>query len=138
MTFLLDTNVVSETRKPRPDQNVVAWLTSVSRSDLFVSTMVIGELRRGVEMLYRRDRQRAMALDQWLTDLLNEYAERVLPVTVEIAEEWGRMNVPDRLPAIDAILAATAKVHRMTLVTRDTGRLAQYGVMILNPFEPVD
>ncbi|HYI13879.1 MAG TPA: type II toxin-antitoxin system VapC family toxin [Thermomicrobiales bacterium] len=137
MNYLLDTNVVSEGRKPRPDPNVVAWLTSVSSSDMFVSTMVIGELRRGVEMLHRRDLQRATALDQWLQELLNEYADRILPVTVEIAQEWGRMNVPDLLPAVDAILAATAKIHRMTLVTRDTGRLAQYGVTILNPFEPI-
>ena len=88
-------------------------------------------------MLYRRDLQRATALDQWLQELLNEYADRILPVTVEIAQEWGRINVTDLLPAVDAILAATAKIHRMTLVTRDTGRLAQYGVTILNPFETI-
>ena len=137
MNYLLDTNVVSETRKPRPDPNVVTWLTSVSRSDMFISAMVIGELRRGVEMLYRRDRQRATALDQWLQGLVNEYADRILPVTVDIAQEWGRMNVPDLLPAVDAILAATAKVHGMTLVTRDTGRLALHGATLLNPFEPI-
>ena len=137
MIYLLDTNVVSEARKPRPDLNVLAWLTAVSKSDMFISTMVIGEIRRGVEMLYRRDRQRATALDQWLQSLLNEYADRILPVTVDIAQEWGRMNVPDLLLAVDAIIAATAKVHGMTLVTRDTGRLALHGVTILNPFEPM-
>jgi toxin FitB len=63
--------------------------------------------------------------------------DRILPVTLEIAEEWGRMNVPDKLPIVDGMLAATAKVHGMTLVTRDTGRLALHGVTLLNPFEPI-
>lgn len=137
MNYLLDTNVVSEGRKARPNPNVVEWMTSVPRTSLFVNVLVIGELRFGVESLYRRDLQRATALEHWLQDLLNEYADRILPVTVEIAEEWGRMNVPDRFPVIDGLLAATAKVHRMTLVTRDTGRLDQYGVTILNPFKSI-
>jgi predicted nucleic acid-binding protein len=137
MNYLLDTNVVSEGRKPRADPNVAAWMRSVPRTSMFVSALVIGELRRGIELLYRRDRQRATALNRWLQELLHEYDNRILPVTVEIAEEWGRMNVPDRLPAVDGLLAATATIHRMTLVTRDTGRLEHYGVNILNPFEPI-
>ena len=137
MNYLLDTNVVSEGRKPRPNPNVVAWITAVPRTSLFVNALVIGELRRGIELLYyRREIQRATILEHWLQNLLNEYEDRILPVTVDIAEEWARMNVPDLLPVADGLLAATAKVHRMTLVTRDTGRLAQYGVTILNPFEP--
>jgi toxin FitB len=137
MNFLLDTNVVSEGRKSRADPHVVTWLNSVPRNSLFTSALVIGELRRGVESLYRRDRRQATSLEHWLQGMLNEYADRILPVTVEIAEEWGRMNVPDRLPAVDGLLAATAKIHRMTLVTRDTGGLAQYGVTLINPFEAI-
>lgn len=137
MNYLLDTNVVSEGQKPRPNSNVVHWLGSIPGSSLFISTLVIGELRQGVEMLYRRDRQRATTLEHWLQAMLTAYADRMLPVTVEIAEEWGRMNVPDRLPTVDGLMAATAKVHRMTFVTRDVGRLSHYGVTILNPFEPL-
>lgn len=136
MNYLLDTNVVSEGRKSRPDPNVTMWMHSAPRNNLYVSALVIGELRRGVELLYRRDRQRANALDFWLQGILNEYVDRILPVTAEIAEEWGRMGVPDPIPAVDGMIAATAKIHRMTLVTRDTGRLAQYGVTLFNPFEP--
>lgn len=137
MNYLLDTNVVSEGRKLRPNPHVAEWMLSVPGNDLFVSALVIGELRRGVESLFRRDRPRATALEHWLQGILNSYADRILPITVEIAEEWGRMNVPDQLPAVDGLLAASAKIHRMTLVTRDTGRLAQHGVAILNPFEPI-
>lgn len=137
MNFLLDTNVVSEGRKPRADPQVKEWMGSVPSSSLFVSALVIGELRHGVELLHRRDPRQAVTLEGWLQEFINEFVDRILPVTVEIAEEWGRMNVPDRLPAVDGLLAATAKIHRMTLVTRDVGRLAQYGVAIINPCEPI-
>jgi predicted nucleic acid-binding protein len=136
MSYLLDTNVVSEGRRSRPDPNVVAWMSSVPRDSLFVSVLVIGELRRGVDLLYRRDNQQGRALERWYQGILTAYADRILPVTYDIADEWGRMNVPDRLPAVDGLMAATARIHRLTFVTRDVGRLAQYGVDVLNPFEP--
>ena len=137
MTFLIDTNVVSETRKRRPDQSVIEWFSSVPRADVYLSVLVIGELRIGSELLRRRDIQQAVAIEGWLGSLIEAFRGRTLPVTLEIAEEWGRMNFPDKLPTVDGLLAATAKVHGMTLVTRDTGRLALHGVTLLNPFEPV-
>ncbi len=137
MNFLLDTNVVSEGRKLRADPHVKEWMDSVPSSSLFVSALVIGELRYGVEPLHRRERRQGVALEGWLQEFIREFIDRILPVTVEIAAEWGRMNVPDRLPAVAGLLAATAKIHRMTLVTRDTGRLDRYGVAIINPFEPI-
>jgi predicted nucleic acid-binding protein len=111
-------------------------MSSVPRDSLFVSVLVIGELRRGVDLLYRRDNQQGRALERWYQGILTAYADRILPVTYDIADEWGRMNVPDRLPAVDGLMAATARIHRLTFVTRDVGRLAQYGVDVLNPFEP--
>jgi hypothetical protein len=101
---------------------------------LFTSVLVVGEIRRGVERLRRRDTAQATLLDEWLSALEHQFADRVLPVTMEIAEEWGRLNVPDPLPTIDGYLAATAKVHGLTIVTRNTRDLERTGVTLLNPW----
>lgn len=134
MTFLLDTNVISEARKPAGDANVRAWLTSVRGTDLYLSVLVVGEVRQGITRLRRRDPVQAAVYEAWLTRLHQHYAGRILPITAEIAEEWGRLNVPDPLPVIDGLLAATARVHGLTLVTRNTADLARSGVRMLNPF----
>jgi predicted nucleic acid-binding protein len=108
VSFLLDTNVVSEVPKSRADADVLAWMASVTAADLYLSVLVVGEIRRGVEGLRRRDPAQAAVYDVWLTGLRRDYADRILPVTAEIAEEWGRLNVPDPIPTIDGLLAATA------------------------------
>ena len=136
MAFLLDTNVLSEARRKRPDPNVQAWFASVSGSDLFLSVLVIGEIRRGIEALRGRDPARVADIDGWLAGLTRHYGERILPVTAEIAEEWGRLGAPNRVSCVDGLLAATARVHRLTLVTRNTADVARAGVPVLNPFEP--
>jgi toxin FitB len=136
MSFLLDTNVVSEARKPAANPNVQAWLASVPGLELYLSVLVIGEIRQGIERLRRRDPAQAAVYETWLSTLLRDYADRVIPVTAEVAQEWGRLNVPDPLPVIGGLLAATAKVRGWTLVTRNTGDLANSGVRLLNPFEP--
>lgn len=137
MSFLLDTNVLSEARRRQAgDVRVKAWLSSVASADLFTSALVVGEIRRGVERLRRKDTIQANLLDEWLATLKQQFADRVLPVTMDIAEEWGRLNVPDPLPTIDGYLAATARVHGLTLVTRNTPDLARTGVMLLNPWLP--
>jgi predicted nucleic acid-binding protein len=137
VSFLLDTNVVSEARKPRGNQNVKGWLDSVPGDDLYLSVLTVGEIRRGIENLRSRDRAQAIVFETWLMALQDGYADRLLPVTTEIAEMWGRLNVPDRIPAVDGLMAATARVHNMTLVTRDTTALARSGVQLLDPFLPV-
>ena len=136
MAFLLDTNVISEARRPAADPNVRAWLASVPDADLYVSALVIGEVRQGIERLRRRDPARVEVFEAWLSVLLHDYGDRIVPVTAEVAEEWGRLNVPDPLPVIDGLMAATAKVRGWTLVTRDVGDLARTGVRLLNPFDP--
>jgi toxin FitB len=136
VSFLLDTNVISEVRKPRGDANVRSWIASVSGADLYLSVLVVGEIRRGIEGLRRRDPAQAAVFESWLAGLRRHYADRILPITVEVAEEWGRMNVPDPIPAIDGLLAATAKVRGLTLVTRNTADFVCTGVPLLNPFEP--
>ena len=135
MSFLIDTNVVSELRKPRPDANVARWFQSVRDSDLYLSVLVVGELRQGVELLRRRDRGQADALETWLLALERGYRDRLIPVTARIADVWGRLNVPNRLPAIDGLLAATAKFHDLTLATRNARHVRGTGISVLNPFE---
>jgi toxin FitB len=136
VAFLLDTNVISEARKPAADPNVRAWLASVPDAELYVSVLVIGEVRQGIERLRRRDPARVEVFEAWLSALRHDYGDRVVPVSAEVAEEWGRLNVPDPLPVIDGLLAATAKVRGWTLVTRNVGDLARTGVRLLNPFDP--
>jgi predicted nucleic acid-binding protein len=135
VSWLLDTNVLSEIRKAeRADRRVVEWLGETRQEELFTSVVVLGEVRRGIDMLRRRDLTAALALEQWLARLKTTFRERILPVDVQIAERWGQINVPDRLPAVDSLLAATALVHELTLVTRDVGRLERSGVRLLNPW----
>lgn len=135
MTFLVDTNVISELRKGRrAHAKVRAWFDSVDEGALFLSVLVIGELRQGIEGLRRRDPTAAAHLDRWLRELLHSHAERVLAVDTAVAEQWGRLNVPDRISAVDGMLAATALVHSLTLVTRNVRHVQRTGVRHLDPF----
>lgn len=135
MRYLLDTNVLSETRKPRGDEGVKAWVSSVPAADLYISVLVIGEVRRGVERLKRRDSEQAEVYEVWLRTVLGDYADRILPVDAEAAEEWGRMSVPDPVPIVDGLMAATAKVLDMTFVTRNTADVERTGTRLLDPFD---
>jgi toxin FitB len=132
--YLLDTNVISEARRPGGDPAVKRWFDSAASDDLYLSVLVLGEIRQGIERLRRRDSAQADVYEVWLARLSRDYSDRVVPVTAEVAEEWGRLNVPRPLPAIDSLLAATARVHNLTLVTRNTADVAQTGVRLLNPF----
>lgn len=134
MSYLLDTNVVSELRRPRPSTAVLSWFDSVSSTELWLSVLVLGEVRQGVEQLARRDPDQAAVREKWLLDLVDLFGDRIAPVTTEVADLWGRLNVPDRLPAVDGLLAATALVHGWTLVTRNTSDVSRTGVRVLNPF----
>ena len=135
MSYLVDTNVIFELRKAnRSDRNVSRWFAGVADDDAFISVLTVGELRQGVERIRRRDHRSAVLLDRWLRGIVDTFAERILPVDIRIAEEWGRMNVPNPLPVVDGLLAATANVRRLTLVTRNTKDVARTGVRCLNPF----
>jgi predicted nucleic acid-binding protein len=136
VSFVLDTNVVSELRKQRPHPRVDAWFRSVASADLYLSVLVVGEIVQGVERLRRRDPAQAVVYDRWLSDLREEHADRILPVDGAVADEWGRLNVPDPLPVVDGLLAATVKVRGWTLVTRNVSEVERTGVRLLNPFDP--
>src|ERR1700730_5758121 len=137
MTYLLDTNVISELRKRHPDPHVLAWYATVTSAEIFVSALTIGEIRLGIERLRRKDSAQADLLEQWRRGLHATYRDHIIDVDARIAKEWGRLNVPDPLPVIDGLLAASAKVRGWTLVTRHTADLQRSGVGILNPFEPL-
>ena len=137
MLYLLDTNVLSELRKgPRCDPAVAAWeQAELAAHQGGVSVIVLGELRKGIELIAARDPVSGSRLESWFQGLCRNYSDRVLPVTREIAEEWGRLNSRRPLPAADSLLGATANVHGLILATRNVGGLAEAGVRVTNPFE---
>jgi toxin FitB len=135
LSYLLDTNVISELRKgERADAKVIAWFAGVAEEEIFLSVLTMGEIRRGIESVRRRDPDSAAALDRWLNLLSEAHGDRVVPIDRAIAEEWGRMNVPDPLPVVDSLLAATARVLGLTLVTRNVADVKGTGVELLDPF----
>lgn len=134
MSWLLDTNIVSELRKgERADERLRTWFASVDDDEVFTSVLVLGEIRRGVESIRRRDASSALAIEQWLIRLATGFGDRILPIDVRIADRWGALNVPDPIPTVDGLLAATALVHDLTLVTRNVKDVATTGVRTFDP-----
>ena len=135
--YLLDTNILSELRKgSRCDTNVRRWAEEeLINSTGYVSVMALGEIRNGIDRLIGRDPETAKRLEVWLGTIYEKFQDGILPVTTEIAEEWGRLNAIRPLPVADSLMAATANVHRLIFVTRDAKTLRDTGVKLLNPFE---
>lgn len=135
MSFLLDTDVISELRKrTRINEGVAQWFSGVDDGEVFLSVLTIGEIRRGIESIRRRDGDRAVALNRWLHGLVTQFETRLLPVDRSVAEEWGRMTAAATLPVVDGLIAATARVHGLTLVTRNTRDISRTGAQCFNPF----
>ena len=137
--FLIDTNVISEARKgPRAHPGVREFFSRAAADDLplYLSAVTVGELRRGVELIrYRGDAIQAAMLEQWLGEVMREYADRVLPFDAEAAQVWGRLRVPSPTHELDKQIAATALIHDLTVVTRNVGDFEGSTVALLNPFE---
>ena len=135
MKFLLDTNVISEIRKrDRGHPNVARWVNSTPVEEIGTSVIVLAEIRHGIELKRRRDPQQAVSLDRWFMQMRTRLGDRVLPVDEPIAEAWALLGVPNPLPLLDGLLAATAKVHGLTLVTRNVADILPTGVTYLDPF----
>lgn len=135
MKFLLDINIISEMRKrERADANVARWSVRTPVEEMGTSVIVLAEIRRGIELKRRRDPAQAKSLDQWFARMRARLGERVLPVDEPIADAWALLGIPNPLPLIDGLLAATAKVHGLTLVTRNVADLHRTGVTLLDPF----
>lgn len=133
MSFLLDTNAVSEIRRGR-DPQVRAWASEVDDVDLHLSVLTLGEIRKGIERLRDRDPAQAGVFATWLGELIARFAERIVPVDAPIAEEWGRLNAAATRNTVDSLIAATASVHRLTVVTRNTSDFEGCDVPLLNPW----
>ena len=134
MSFLLDTNVVSEPRRPKPDANVITWLRSQQPDQLFLSALTLGEIAQGAEIRRRRDAVAGQGLSAWLSSIRTGYADRILPITGDIAETWGRLGARRPLPVVDGLLAATVVVHGLTLVTRNLRDLHGLDIPLLDPW----
>jgi predicted nucleic acid-binding protein len=137
--FLLDTNIISELVKPRPNVSVTAWIDATDESLLYLSVLTLGEIRRGIATLPQS--RRHATLEAWLDrDLRARFKDRLLSIDEEVADRWGLLTASARssgivLPVIGGLLAATALEHNLTLVTRDTGQIPSMGVAVFNPWQ---
>ena len=137
MNYLIDTNIISEVRKGRRcDPNVASWYEKIEDASLYLSVLVIGEIRKGIQRIRPKDTIQTNVIENWLVAVDKAFGERILPIDREVANEWGRLNASRPLPVIDGLLAATANIHHMTLVTRNIAEIADLDVQFLNPFEP--
>jgi len=135
VSYLIDTNIISEVRKgERCDPHVSAWYASIADEQLFLSTLVLGEIRKEVELVRPRDADRAAALERWLRQIEAAFDGRVLGIDNAVSDQWGRMSAIRSIPVIDGLLAATAATNGLTLVTRKDRDIAGLGAMVLNPF----
>lgn len=138
MNFVIDTNIISELRKPleRRNPGVVQWFRDANPDSLFLSVLVVGDIRRGIEAKRVSDPAQAIALDSWLSRIIDGYADRILPIDFNTAQLWGRAQSIRPFPVIDGLLAATAQAHGMVLVTRNLNDLHGWPAsdLLMNPF----
>jgi predicted nucleic acid-binding protein len=135
VTFLADTNVLSELRKrTRADERVRAWTAAHGWSAIHTSWIAIAEMKRGAALVARRDPAQAAMLEKWISEVLDHLGDRVLPVERSVAEAWAHLMVPNPRPAMDALIAATAQVHGLTLATRNVRDFAGSGISLVDPW----
>lgn len=132
--YLLDTNVISELRKPRPHGAVVTWIRSLEEEQLFLSAVTLGELQAGIERTRRQDSAKADEIEAWVDQLSSSY--QIIPMNAQCFREWGRImdRKPDRLLE-DAMIAAMARVHHLIVATRNESDFRQLDVRFVNPFK---
>jgi len=134
MNYLLDTNVVSEIQRKRPNQRVASWMENTDPASLHISVLTLGEIAKGAARVARRDVAQAAVFQHWLDTTRLQFVDRVIAIDTEISVTWGRLNANRPLPVVDGLLAATAIVHGMVLVTRNLRDIADTGVELLDPW----
>jgi toxin FitB len=133
--FLLDTNIISELRKrDRAHPNVARFVALTAAEGIGTSVIVLAEIRRGIELKRRRDLEQAWSLERWFGEMWRRLGDRVLLVDEPIADAWAVLGIPNPLPLIDGLLAPTATVHRLALVTRNVDSIVRTGVSVVDPF----
>ena len=135
VAYLLDTNVLSETRKKKPDDRVISFLNAADSSVLYLSVLSLGELRKGIEMKERSDPDSAKKLGHWVDGLEYSFAERILGIDSATGRIWGELSAQRSRPVIDTLLAATAIVHDLTFVTRNTGDVHDIEMRVFDPWK---
>ena len=133
--YLLDTNTVSETRKLHPNRAVIDFLDSLDESVLFLSVLTLGELYKGIKMKHRKDPSNAARLSHWLNEIEKTYADRILLVDSRIVKLWGELSANRSMPVIDTLIAATARVHNLSLVTRNIADFKSANAALINPWQ---
>lgn len=135
MNYLIDTNVISETIKPKPNKQVLNWLKAIPNQNLYLSVLSLGEIHKGIEKLPETQKKQKLRL--WVeSDLQQWFGDRILPIDQPVAETWGHIlaNAKRSLPAIDSLLMATAVRHQLCVVTRNMGDFECPGVLVINPW----
>ena len=136
MTFLADTNVLSELRKrDRADDRVRAWMVVHGWSAVHTSWIAIAEMKRGAALVGRRDPAQAAALEKWISEVIDRLTDRIFPVERSVAEAWASLMIPTTRPTMDTLIAATALVHGLTLATRNVRDFAGSGISVINPWD---
>ena len=135
MKVLVDTNVLSELKRGRnAAPHVVAWFTQIPGDQVFTSVVVLGEIRRGIELMARRDKVQAAAFERWYTAIRGRFEDRVFVVDERVMTIWSHISVPDMLPAYDGLIAATALARDMIVATRNTRDYRRVGVDVIDPW----
>jgi toxin FitB len=138
MRYLLDTNIVSEIRKKRPNEGLIAFMSAVDPDSLYLSVLTLGELRKGVAQKHRTGLSAARQLEMWVDGLESNFADRILGIDAATASLWGKLSAHRTRPVVDTLLAATAIVNNLTLVTRNTSDLRGIDVNLHNPFTSIN
>jgi toxin FitB len=135
LTFLLDTNVLSETRKAHGNKGVGRWIRATPLERVHLSVISVGEIERGIVRLRKRgDHHQVSVFEGWLNEIIDAFGDRIVPVTTDVAREWGTLSQFRTIPVPDALIAATAKVYGWTVITRNIKDFEPTGVAYVNPF----
>ncbi len=135
MKYLIDTNIISELRKKKPDQNLIEWYQSIDTDSIFISCITIGEINYGICKIKKTDKELSIKLNLWLEEIKTTDSDRIISVDIDVAMIWGELLSLNSTNSTDALIAAQGIKHKMMIATRNTSHFQDYKVKIINPFE---